>query len=162
MNIRKMCQPFDRTIEGLLVLSMLALLLFSLLTMIFRWTQVSALWVDPLVRHLVFLNIFLGGIIACHKGQHIGIDIAGKLLEGKGREKLRKVWLVLIALISALGSFALSYSGYLYFVMEQEYGQASALGIHSAFLVAIIPSGFFLIGLRFFLMALSHCFDGEA
>lgn len=160
--MRKLVAPFDRTIEGLLVFSVVALMAFSLLTMIFRWTQVSALWVDPLVRHLVFINIFLGGVIACQKGQHIGIDILGKLLEGKKHQKLRRGWQVFLSLVSMLGSLALSYSGYEYFLIEREYGDIGMLGVHTSFLVGIIPVGFLLIAIRFALQTLIYLFEQEA
>jgi TRAP-type C4-dicarboxylate transport system permease small subunit len=41
-------------------------------------------------------------------------------------------------------------SGYDFFVVEKEFGAPSFLGIHSAYLVGIIPFGMGLISLRFF------------
>ena len=63
------------------VICLWAMLIISTLSIFLRWFQVSFLWTDPLVRHLVFITAFLGGSLATGANNHIRIDLAGKLFE---------------------------------------------------------------------------------
>ena len=80
----KIFKTLDNIIEKIcgysLVISILAILIFSSLTIVLRWFQINLMWIDPLVRHLVFLSTFLGGVIATGRGTHIGIDLVSKIL----------------------------------------------------------------------------------
>ena len=64
------------------------MLFFSVLTILLRWFGQSLEFVEPFVRHLVFLSTFLGGVLATGRGTHIGIDIIGKLLESMHKQLL--------------------------------------------------------------------------
>lgn len=150
----KFLKIIDQSIEKLtvvlLVTGVALMLSFSLMTIVLRWFESSFLWLDPLVRHLVFLCTFLGGVMATGRGSHIGIDIVSKTLEVQGRER----WLLpikrLISLVSFVTLLWLIQASYLFMTIELEYGRASFLGIHSGVLVGIIPVGFALIAYRFF------------
>lgn len=150
----KLLKIIDQSIEKLTVVLLVAgvalMLSFSLMTIVLRWFESSFLWLDPLVRHLVFLCTFLGGVMATGRGSHIGIDIVSKTLEVQGKEN----WLIpikrVIALVSFLTLIWLIQASYLFMTIELEYGRASFLGIHSGVLVGIIPAGFALIAYRFF------------
>lgn len=143
-------QAIERMTIILLVSGVALMLSFSLMTIVLRWFESSFLWLDPLVRHLVFLCTFLGGVMATGRGSHIGIDIVSKTLEVQGREN----WLVHIKRMISLVSFVtlvwLIQASYQFMTIELEYGRASFLGIHSGVLVGIIPAGFALIAYRFF------------
>ena len=134
----------------MLVLGIASMLILTLMNIVLRWCNLALMWVDPTVRHLVFLCTFLGGVIATGRGTHVGIDIIGKYLENVGKHHWqinihRFICLVctgtLIWLIKASISFLL---------VEIQYGKAQFLGIHSSILVSIIPFGFILIAYRFF------------
>jgi TRAP-type C4-dicarboxylate transport system permease small subunit len=126
---------------------MLALSVFSILL---RWFETSMLWIDPLVRHLVFLSAFLGGVLATGKGTHIGIDVLGRYFESAHHEALLKNLKRIIGLTSFGTLIWLVYASYEFMLIELKYGKISFLGLHSGVLVGIIPVGFLLMAIRFF------------
>ena len=150
----KVFKWIDSTVEKIstygLVVSVVLMLFFSCFAIVLRWFDMTYLWLDPFVRHLVFLATFLGGALATGKGTHIGIDILGKYLENHRKffwlnqihrivaavSLITVVWLMLVTLDFTKTEF--------------EYGRNVFWGIHSGFMVAIIPFGFSLIGYRFF------------
>ena len=40
------------------------MLFFTLFNIVARWFGMSFLWIDPLVRHMVFLSAFMGAVMA--------------------------------------------------------------------------------------------------
>lgn len=140
----------EKSSQFLLVLSVAVMLLLAVATIVLRWFNLSYPWLDPAVRHLVFITTFLGGVMATGRGTHIGIDILSKFFENQKRWG-SLLWmkrfisltsfLTLLWLIKASKDFAL---------IEFEYGKEAFLGIHSGVLVSIIPVGFALIAYRFF------------
>ena len=139
----------DRFASYGLVVSVMLMLFFSVLTILLRWFGTGIHWVEPFVRHLVFLSTFLGGVVATGRGTHIGIDIIGKYLESKGREELVKYIQQVISLVSLGAIIWLVKASYNFVLIELEYGKPVFWGISSGYLVAIIPFGFTLIGIRF-------------
>ncbi len=77
-------KKFDQSLESLckqiLVLSVWGMLILCLMNIICRFFHVTFLWTDPLIRHLVFLSIFLGGVLASGSRQNIAIDVFIKIL----------------------------------------------------------------------------------
>ncbi len=134
----------------ILVISVLVMLLVSVMTIVLRWFETSFMWGEPLIRHLVFLCTFLGGVVATGRGTHIGIDILGRYLENRGSVYRKKSLHILVSLSSLLVLIWLVVSSLHFVNVELQYGRAIFWGIHSGYLVAIIPFGFFLIGYRFF------------
>lgn len=130
--------------------SVFLMILFSVLTIVFRWVNLNANWFDPFVRHLVFLSTFFGGVMATGRKTHIGIDILGKFLETRNLHFLRKQVVRIIALASFGTLVWLIKASYDFMKIEFEFGKVEFLGIHSGYLVAIIPFGFSLIAFRFF------------
>ena len=133
----------------LLVASVLLMLSLSSLSIVARWFQSNIVWIDPFVRHLVFLSAFLGGIIATGQGTHIGIDVIGKFVESKGWHSLRSIIskIIMISSMAVLGW--LIKSGIDFTNVELEFGKIEFFGIHSGYLVMIIPIGMALLLLRF-------------
>ena len=126
------------------------MLFFSVLTIFLRWFGQSLEFVEPFVRHLVFLSTFLGGVLATGRGTHIGIDIVGKLLESMHRKFLCSQLKRLISLAS-FGTLCWLVVASVHFVkMEMEFGRESFFGLSTGMLVLIIPFGFTLIAYRFF------------
>jgi TRAP-type C4-dicarboxylate transport system permease small subunit len=152
----KIVKTIDHYIEkfcaGILVACILSILVFSSMTIILRWFQINLMWIDPMVRHLVFLSTFLGGVIATGRGTHIGIDLVSKIVEVKGWTKAQITISRIIYLSSALGMVWLFKSGYDFTRVEFEFAKKEFFGISSGFLVSIIPFGVFLIGFRFLAM----------
>jgi len=151
--IASMIEKFDRYIEiiaqTLIGVCLFLMLTLTLLNIVSRWFNETFMWIDPLVRHLVFLSAFMGGVLATGNASHIKIDLLGRALEAKNLKKFKKYLRSALFALSALACFLLAKSGLDFAKVEFEYGSASFLNIHSGHLVSIIPFGFFLIGLRF-------------
>lgn len=149
----KLIKLIDKSLEKfttyLLVASVLLMLGLSSLSIVARWFQSNIVWIDPFVRHLVFLSAFLGGIIATGQGTHIGIDVIGKFVESKGWHSLRSIISKIIMLSSMFVLAWLIKSGIDFTRVELEFGKIEFFGIHSGFLVMIIPVGMGLLLLRF-------------
>lgn len=156
---KKIDLGLEKSSQFLLVLSVALMLALAVTTIVLRWFNLSYPWLDPAVRHLVFITTFLGGVVATGRGTHIGIDILSKYFETK-KNWQALLWMkrfislvscvTLIWLISASRDFA---------VIEFEYGKEAFLGIHSGYLVSIIPVGFALIAYRFGTLFLLSLFE---
>ena len=136
-----------------LIVSVLGMLLLTLLTIVLRWFSVTYLWMDPLIRHLVFLSTFLGGVLATGSKQHIAIDIIYKMAEQKGKEKLTLLFQFVTALVSALTLVWLITAALQFVDNAFKYEKVVFLGIHRGVLVSIIPFGLGLISYRFIVIA---------
>ncbi len=134
-----------------LIVSISSMLFLTLLNITLRWFEVSIMWIDPLVRHLVFLAAFLGGCIAAGDDQHIKIDLLSRILQNK---KSKKILDIILSFCSFLAAGFLFYAGVGLVQVEVEFGKPDFLGIHSSVLVGVIPFGACLMGLRFFLRIL--------
>lgn len=127
--------------------TILGLTIFSILL---RWLGSNLIWVDPLVRHLVFLSIFLGGSIATSKKLHIKVNLIMKLIGPTRSKMINWVHKNLITLFCLIVCLLLVRSGWNFYLVEKEFGAPGFLHIHSSILVGIIPLGMGLITLRFF------------
>lgn len=161
--MKKIFYTIDLCIEKFaswgLYLSVFCMILFSVSTIVFRWINFNVMWFDPFVRHLVFFATFLGGVMATGRRTHIGIDILGKYLEGKGMIKSQMFITRLVSLASTLTLLWLVKASVDFAKVEFEFGKAEFLNIHSGFMVSIIPFGLSLICYRFFYIFLSSFWD---
>ena len=163
MKLLKFIDQFiDKISTWTLLVSVLLMLTLSVLAIVLRWFNLTLHWIEPFVRHLVFLSTFLGGVLATGRGTHIGIDILGKYLESINSELLY-IW---VRRITSLASFLtlgwLVYASYNFLLVELKYGKPVFWGIESGYLVAIIPVGFGLIAYRFFYLFVSSFERREA
>lgn len=162
----KLILAFDQMLEKLsrygLIAAFFTMLVMSVLAIVYRWLGMSLLWVDPLVRHLVFVSAFLGGSLATSKNVHINIDVLTKLLEKSKSKLLHWVHKNLVRIFCLLTCLALSKAGYDFYLSEKEYGAPALLGIHSAYLVGIICVGMLLISLRYLNQLILSLLNGEA
>ena len=140
----------ERLTKYLLVSSVLTMLFLSVLNIVLRWFNTTFLWVEPCVRHLVFLCAFLGGVIATGRGTHIAIDVVSKSLEGTKKSKIKGFLEKMIAFVSGGTVLWLLKASFDFMKVEAEYGRPVFFGIHSSVLVGIIPFGLLLISYRFF------------
>ena len=162
----KIIQGFDNILEKVsrwgLITSLFVILSFAVLSIVLRWMGMSPLWIEPLVRHMVFLSAFLGGSLATSKGVHIKVDILTYLVEHSKSKVLHWVHRNVIALFCFVTTLVLMKAGYDFYLVEKEFGAPSFLDIHSAYLVGIIPFGIGLIALRFLNKLLIGIFQGDA
>ncbi len=144
---------FDLALEKLsrwgIVSSLLLILFLAVLSIVFRWMGMSPLWLEPLIRHLVFISAFFGGSLATSRGVHIKVDILTHLIEKSPSRVLRWVHSNLIALFCFVTTLVLMKASWDFYLVEKEFGTEAFLGIHSSLLVAIIPAGVGLISVRF-------------
>lgn len=158
-------RKFDWLVETfssyLLVVSVLVILFFSTSSIVLRWFHINFQWIEPMVRHLVFVCAFLGGVIATGRGTHIGIDLVGKFIEAQKWHNL-KIWLTrFIIFVSGSVLLWLIKAGIDFTIIEMEFTKDVGMGfLKSGHLVAIIPIGLALIALRFFLLLILS-FEGE-
>ena len=159
--IKKIDEGFDVATLWVLVVAVLVMLFFSVLTIVLRWFGTGLMWVEPFVRHLVFMSTFLGGILATGKGTHIGIDVTTKFLEAKGLHFIVNQAHRIIYLASMSVCLWLSIASIAFVKQEMEFGKEAFLGITSGQLVTMIPIGFALIAARFFLKFLLSIFPHD-
>ncbi len=150
-----MIKKIDQFVGGIafygIVIAVVLMLSLTILNIALRWFNTSFEWIDPLVRHLVFLSAFLGGTLATGEDNHIRIDLATKILENKKMPKT-KIWLErIVILITCVATIFLAQAGLDFAKIELEFGKVVFLGIHSGFLAGIIPFGMGLLTLRFIL-----------
>ena len=136
------------------VLCALLMIFWSLLGIVLRWCEWSPLWIDPLVRHLVLLAAFLGGVLAIGRGGHISIDLFSRHLQGTGQWRWYRLHKKLISLACAGGVGWLALASGPFISSEWQYGRPDFLGIHSGYLVSLVPFGLALLAVRFLLQFL--------
>ena len=159
--LKKIDYGIDKFASFFLVMCVLAVLFFSSSAIVLRWFHINLYWVDPFVRHTVFLSAFLGGVVATGRSNHIAIDLIGKLLELKHKEHTRIILHRIVLFASACIMLWLFKSSLDFMKIEMEFSKVEFWGIGSGFLVGIIPFGVALIGLRFFVLFLLS-FDKDA
>jgi len=153
-------RAFDQSARAVLLASLVGMLGLSLLGIVLRWTGSSLMWIDPVVRHLVIVAAFAGGILAVGKKSHIRIDLLSKPMEF-APPAMRILVERILSLVTALVTAALAWSAWLFYLSEKEYGSAGLLGLHSSSLVIIFPLGWGLLALRW-LLALMTANKAEA
>lgn len=156
---------FDEILERFsrygLISSLFGILGLAVLAIVFRWMGQSPMWIDPLVRHLVFLSAFFGGSLATSKNVHIKVDLLTKLVEKSSSKIVHWLHKNIVALFCFVVCLALVKSGWDFYLVEKEFGAPAFLEIHSAYLVGIIPFGMALITLRFLNQLILGIFGGD-
>lgn len=147
---------------GALFASLLAMILLTIFSMVLRWFSLSMLWIEPLVRHLVFMTAFLGGVVATGTNKHIAIDLVSRILQQVDAHASKKVLATVIHVFCLISVIWMAYAGYLLVEAEREIGHEKFLGIHSSHLAATIPVGFALIAFRYFYKIVSSPFDSPS
>ncbi|OIQ19873.1 MAG: hypothetical protein BM556_05145 [Bacteriovorax sp. MedPE-SWde] len=145
---QKIGSLIDKFVQTVLVINVFSMLLLTVISIFLRWIGISFLWVEPLVRHMVFATAFLGATLATATGRHIAIEILAKSMEATGKNNYQFLITKLTSFLTVLALVWLTYSGYSFFLVEKQYGKIAFLGLHSSFLVGIIPAGFFLMLVR--------------
>ncbi len=154
-------RSFDQSARAVLLMSLVGMLGLSVIGIVLRWTGSSLMWIDPVVRHLVIVAAFGGGILAVGKKSHIRIDVLAKPMEFAPL-KIRKLVEGLLSLATAIVTAGLAWSAWLFYLSEKEYGSAGLLGLHSSSLVIIFPIGWGLLALRWLLVLTDSWKKAEA
>lgn len=153
----------DKFASWLLVLFLLSVLFLSSGAIVLRWFHINLYWIDPFVRHAVFLCAFLGGVVATGRSNHIAIDLISKLLELKQMDHARVIVHRIILFSSGLVMIWLLKASIDFMRIEMEFSKEEFWGIDSGHMVGMIPFGVILIMIRFFtLFILSFGKDAPA
>ena len=141
----------DKVATYVLVVCVLSMLFFSVSNIVLRWFNSHVMWIEPMVRYLVVISAFLGGVVATGRRAHIGIDIIGKYFENKKMHNAH-LWVKrLTAIVSLVALCFLTYACIGFVKQEAMYGKIIFLKIHAKYLAMILPIGFGLMGIRFLL-----------
>ncbi|MBC74490.1 MAG: hypothetical protein CME64_00585 [Halobacteriovoraceae bacterium] len=154
--IQKLDLALEKIAFSILSICLFGMLFLTLFNIVARWFGESFLWVDPLVRHMVFLSDFMGGVMATGKGNHIKLDIVSRALESLNKKNAKKAVDAIGSIAAIVACYFLFMAGKDFAVVELEYGREAFLGIHSGWLVSIIPFGFAFIALRFITVTLKN------
>lgn len=150
----KLFATFDELLDKFsrygLVTCLFTILSLAVFAIVLRWFGSSMMWIEPLIRHLVFLSAFLGGSLATGKNVHIKVDLLTKLIELSHSRIIHWLHKNLVSLFCLVVCLALVKSGWDFYLVEKEFGAFGFLHLHSSTLVGIIPFGMGLITLRFF------------
>jgi TRAP-type C4-dicarboxylate transport system permease small subunit len=143
--MEKFIARFDDVLEKIsrwgIITCLYVILGFAVLSIVLRWLGMSPSWLEPMIRHVVFLSAFLGGSLATSKNVHIKVDLLTKVVEASSSKVLHWLHRNLVALFCFVVTFALMKTSYDFFLVEKEFGSHGFLGIHSSWLVFIIPFG---------------------
>lgn len=159
--LKKIDDLLEKFSIGGLVIALAFMLIISSLNIVLRWFNITFLWFDPFVRHLVFFSAFLGGSLATSKGNHIRIDLAAKFLEHSNNLLLRKVINSLINVACIVAMIWLGRAAVEFMRIEAQYPKDAFFGLNSGHMVAIIPFGLTLICLRFVFQLVKTILDKE-
>jgi TRAP-type C4-dicarboxylate transport system permease small subunit len=163
--MEKIFKNFDRYLENFsrwsLIFSLYFILFFAVLSIVLRWIGQTPLWIEPMIRHVVFLSAFLGGSLATSKGAHIKVDLLTHFVENSSSKILHWLHKNLVAMFGLVTCVMLTKSSWDFYLVEKEFGSVAFLDIHSSFLVGIIPCGMLLISLRFLNKLMLGLIEGD-
>ncbi len=146
--INEWIAKFETAILVLIVLTMVFLAgLQIVLRKVFNY---GLLWGDIFLRHLVLWVSFIGASLATKDNKHINIDLLSRSLKGRTQSFAH----LIIHLFSLFITLLLTNASLNFVLSEKEFGSALFMDIPAWYFQVIIPIGFGLMALRFFLNAL--------
>ncbi|MDH4466459.1 MAG: TRAP transporter small permease subunit [Bacteriovoracaceae bacterium] len=157
MWLKRINHWFDKAILKILILVILSLLLFSCWSIVSRLMHSTNLWAEPLMRHLVFLSLFLGATIAVANDQHIRMDLLTRYLEIRGFKKTESCLMIVLYLSCVVFLGFLVYASWDYYLVEKATESEAFLFFKLHHVLLTIPFGLSLMAFRFFTHALDKC-----
>ena len=128
--------------------SLLALLILSITQVFLRNIfDLGFSEIDVIARHLVLFVTFMGAALASEGNRHIKIDCVSSAIKESYRDKLRNPLLIMSSFVCAVFFwYALKF-----WLDEKQYAPDNEqLALYMAL---ILPAGFFILSLHFFLLA---------
>ena len=130
---------------ALLTLLVAVLLAVGLAQLVLRNVfHTGVLWFEPLSRYLVMWIAFAGAFAAAGEDRHIRVDLVPRLLTGRRGLLVGGVACLAGAAVCA----ALTWWGVAFLRSEREFGAIAFLAVPTWIVLAAIPLGFALTGLR--------------
>ena len=139
------------TILIVVVLTIMILLAFSQVVMRNIFDE-GLLWGDIFLRHLVLWVGFLGASLATREEKHINIDLFTRFIP----EKWQVIPRIIIQLFSVVICWYLAGAAYKFVMDEITYETIAFGNVPAWYLQIIIPIGFFIMMIRFFILALQN------
>jgi TRAP-type C4-dicarboxylate transport system permease small subunit len=155
--IKKLGVTIDGICLKILAVSIALLIILTVTPIGLRAFSITLPWVDPLVRHIVFFNIFLGSILATGKTNHITVDILAKFFEGK--IWYRRFLVPVIYLITGFIVCWLATSSFSFAKIEQQFSREVVMGLGSGQVAWTLFVLFLILALRFFISAFDICLE---
>lgn len=139
---------FEKLLAGT---SLILLLSLSLLQVILRNVfDTGFADIDIISRHLVLFITFMGAALVSEGNKHIKIDCVTALINEDIKHKLK----IPLLFISALICTIFFWHSYLFWLEEYRYAPDNEQ--LALYLSLILPVGFFILSLHFFLLTFTH------
>jgi len=139
---------FEKVIAAI---SLLALLVLSLSQVILRnFFELGFSEIDVIARHLVLFVTFMGAALISEGNRHIKIDCVTSVIRDSLKSRIKAPMLF----ISSVISFIFFWYALQFWLDENQY--ASTNELLALYMALILPLGFFILGLHFLLLAISH------
>ena len=116
----------------------------------------AIIWADVAIRILVLWITIFGAMVATRQHRHIRIDLVPNWLSGRARDFVRSLYL----LIASIVAFVVAFYSFEIIQLEWQYPVMAFASIPTWMTQSIIPLGFLVIGLRFFIQGLCALYDG--
>lgn len=151
-GITRLLRIINGVEDGLLVLMLATMVVLAVAQIAWRnFFGAGISWADPLLRTLVLWVALSGAVIASRTDNHIRIDFFTRYFSIKTFAALQR----LVYLFSASVCALIAWHAARFVHMEHEFGAIAFAGIPTWVTALIIPIGFFLMALRYFLLFLS-------
>jgi TRAP-type C4-dicarboxylate transport system permease small subunit len=112
-------------------------------------------WSDPLLRVLVLWISLMGAMVASRDDNHITVDVLSRFLPIRIRSLSRGLTDLFTAIVCAL----LAYHGLRFVLLDKQAGTLAFASVPAWICELVIPVGFGVIALRFFLSLFQHISD---
>ncbi|WP_197722872.1 TRAP transporter small permease [Sulfurivermis fontis] len=135
--------------DALVVVLVLAMILLAAGQILLRnFWGVGAVWADPLLRVMVLWVGLLGAMAATRHNNHITVDVLSRFLS----PRLKRISQWLTGLFASGVCAVLAWHGARFVAMEYEAGTLVFAGLPAWCCELIIPLGFGVMALRFFVV----------
>jgi TRAP-type C4-dicarboxylate transport system permease small subunit len=137
--------------DGLLVLLLSLMIALSIAQILLRnFFDAGISWGDPAIRLMVLWIALLGAMVATRNNNHINIDILSYFLSEKNQARVQRVTNLFAGVICGL----IAWHATSLVLMEKQDGTVAFASFPTWVGESIIPIGFGIMALRFFLTSL--------
>ena len=138
---------------GLLVLFLGSMVLLAFTQVVLRnFFETGFVWADTIVRHLVLWAGFMGAALATSEERHISIDALTKFFSPRVKH-LAQIGTSLFAVVVC---YYLGAASWTFLVAEKASGSEIALSIPTWVALLVIPIGYNLLLVHFFVKLIDH------
>ena len=142
----------NRIEDWFLILMLAVMVLLAVAQIIYRnFFDTGVAWIDPSLRILVLWVALSGAVIATRTDNHIRIDFFTRYMSAAaGRFVQRAAYLFSITVCAFI-----AWHAFRFVQMEYEYGTEAFPGMPAWVTQLVIPAGFFMMAVRYFMLFIS-------